>query len=98
MGRTEYASKPLGHAFEECACSQAAISSSSASPPAILTAKWTTSSSVGVIPEQVQIFTPTHWTYATLMYYTETDPFTGDPIFMEKSFKGKRRQKRILTQ
>ncbi len=55
-------------------------------------------SELGVLPEQVQIFTPTPSTYATLMYYTETDPFTGDPIFVEKSFKGKRRQKRILTQ
>ncbi len=55
-------------------------------------------SELGVLPEQVQIFTPTPSTYATLMYHTETNPFTGDPIFVEKSFKGKRRQKRILTQ
>jgi len=52
---------------------------------------------LGVVPEQVQIFTPTPSTYATLMYHTEVDPFTGDPIFVEKAFKGKRRQKRILT-
>ena len=52
---------------------------------------------LGLVPEQVQIFTPTPSTYATLMYYTETDPFTHEPIFVEKSFKGKRRQKRILT-
>jgi uncharacterized radical SAM protein YgiQ len=52
---------------------------------------------LGVLPEQVQIFTPTPSTYATLMVHTERDPFTGDPIFVEKSFQGKRRQKRILT-
>ncbi len=50
-----------------------------------------------VLPEQVQIFTPTPSTYATLMYHTETDPFTGERVFVEKGFKGKRRQKRILS-
>ncbi|MGD2105200.1 MAG: YgiQ family radical SAM protein [Anaerolineae bacterium] len=54
-------------------------------------------SELELLPEQVQIFTPTPSTYASLMYYTETDPFTGEPIFVEKSFRGKRRQKRILT-
>jgi uncharacterized radical SAM protein YgiQ len=52
---------------------------------------------LGLLPEQVQIFTPTPSTYASLMYYTETNPFTGEPIFVEKGFKGKRRQKRILS-
>ena len=47
-------------------------------------------------PEQVQIFTPTPSTYSTLMYYTETDPFTGDKIFVEKNNTGKEEQKRIL--
>jgi radical SAM superfamily enzyme YgiQ (UPF0313 family) len=54
-------------------------------------------SELGVLPEQVQIFTPTPSTYASLMYYTERNPFTGERIFVEKEFKGKRRQKRILT-
>jgi hypothetical protein len=31
------------------------------------------------------------------MYYTELDPFTGKPLFVEKDFKGKRRQKGIVT-
>ena len=52
---------------------------------------------LGLRPEQVQIFTPTPSTYASLMYYTEMDPFTYEPVFVEKTFKGKRRQKRILT-
>ncbi len=50
-----------------------------------------------LLPEQVQIFTPTPSTYASLMYYTEVDPFTGEALYVEKDFKGKRRQKDIVT-
>ncbi|MFW6135978.1 MAG: YgiQ family radical SAM protein [Chloroflexota bacterium] len=50
-----------------------------------------------LLPEQVQIFTPTPSTYSSLMYYTEMDPFTGERMFVEKGFRGKRRQKRIVT-
>ena len=49
------------------------------------------------LPEQVQIFTPTPATFATLMYYTQRDPFTGQKIFVEKSLKEKEAQKRIMT-
>ncbi|HLP15082.1 MAG TPA: YgiQ family radical SAM protein [Bacteroidota bacterium] len=49
-------------------------------------------------PEQVQIFTPTPSTYSTLMYYTETDPFTGKPLFVEKNDVKKDRQKQAVTQ
>jgi len=52
---------------------------------------------LGLLPEQVQIFTPTPSTYASLMYYTEMDPFTGEKMFVEKGFKGKRKQKRVVT-
>jgi len=48
-------------------------------------------------PEQVQIFTPTPSTYSSLMYYTEVDPFTRKPIFVEKNFQKKKHQKDILT-
>jgi uncharacterized radical SAM protein YgiQ len=48
-------------------------------------------------PEQVQVFTPTPGTWSGVMYYTETDPFTGEHVFVEKEFKGKERQKEILT-
>ncbi len=51
-----------------------------------------------VNPEQVQIFTPTPSTYASLMYWTEIDPFTGKPIFVEKDARRKERQKDIVTQ
>ena len=48
-------------------------------------------------PEQVQIFTPTPSTYSSLMYYTETDPFTREPIFVEKEPHKKERQKDIVV-
>ena len=51
-----------------------------------------------VNPEQVQIFTPTPSTYSSLMYYTEVDPFTRQPIFVEKEPHKKERQKTIVTQ
>jgi len=48
-------------------------------------------------PEQVQIFTPSPATVATLMYYTERDFETGRSLFVEKERSGKERQKRILV-
>jgi len=47
-------------------------------------------------PEQVQIFTPTPSTYSTLMYYTGTNPFTGEKIFVEKTLRGKEKQKAVI--
>jgi len=52
---------------------------------------------LGVLPEQVQVFTPTPSTYSTLMYWTGKDPFTGEPCFVEKNIHGKERQKNIIT-
>jgi uncharacterized radical SAM protein YgiQ len=46
--------------------------------------------------EQVQIFTPTPSTYATLMYWTERDPFSGSACFVEKSAAGREQQKNAL--
>ncbi len=48
-------------------------------------------------PRQVQIFTPTPSTYSSLMYWTQKDPFTGEPLFVEKTFKGRERQKDTVT-
>ncbi|MCP3898391.1 MAG: YgiQ family radical SAM protein, partial [Desulfobacteraceae bacterium] len=48
-------------------------------------------------PRQVQIFTPTPSTYSTLMYYTETDPFSDLKIFVEKDPKQKEKQKSVIT-
>lgn len=49
-------------------------------------------------PEQVQIFTPTPSTYASLMYYTEMDPWTREPLFVEKDPARKERQKSIVVE
>lgn len=49
-------------------------------------------------PEQVQIFTPTPSTYSSLMYYTGLDPFTLEPVFVEKDAARKERQKQILLE
>ena len=48
-------------------------------------------------PEQVQIFTPTPGTYASVMYYTEKDPFTGETLFVEKNLQRKTKQKELVT-
>ncbi len=56
-----------------------------------------TSKQLKIHPEQVQIFTPTPSTYASLMYYTELDPFTRQPIFVEKNPRRKELQKQIVV-
>ena len=50
-----------------------------------------------LLPEQVQVFTPTPSTYATLMYWTQHDPFTGEQCFVEKTVRGRERQKNVLV-
>lgn len=50
------------------------------------------------IPRQTQIFTPTPSTYSTLMYYTQKDPFSGAPLFVEKNNHAKEKQKKIILQ
>ena len=57
-----------------------------------------TKSKLKTIPEQVQVFTPTPSTFSSLMYHTETDPFSGNHVFVEKSLKKKENQKRIVTE
>jgi uncharacterized radical SAM protein YgiQ len=49
-------------------------------------------------PEQVQVFIPTPSTYSTLMYYTEMDPWTRKPVFVEKDPLKKQKQKDVVTQ
>ncbi|MBT8339857.1 MAG: YgiQ family radical SAM protein, partial [Desulfatitalea sp.] len=49
-----------------------------------------------LMPEQVQIFTPSPATYSTLMYYTGIDPFSGQALFVEKRLAGKTAQKAAL--
>ncbi len=52
---------------------------------------------LGVLPDQVQVFTPTPSTYASVMYYTEKDPFTGEKLFVEKNPAAKKSQKEVIT-
>ena len=56
----------------------------------------TVSKELKISPEQVQIFTPTPSTWATVMYYTGINPFTGKEIFVERGLKGKMNQKDII--
>jgi len=48
-------------------------------------------------PEQVQVFIPTPSTYSALMYYTEMDPWSRKPIFVEKDPHRKQKQKDVVT-
>ena len=50
-----------------------------------------------ISPEQVQIFTPLPSTYSSLMYYTGLDPFTRQPLFVEKDPARRERQKQIVV-
>ncbi|HIW97413.1 MAG TPA: YgiQ family radical SAM protein [Candidatus Tidjanibacter gallistercoris] len=43
--------------------------------------------------EQVQDLTPTPMTLSSVMFYTETDPYTGRPLYVAKNQDEKRRQK-----
>lgn len=44
-------------------------------------------------PEQVQIFTPTPSTRATAIFHTGRDPFTGEPVFVERRLAARVAQK-----
>lgn len=46
-----------------------------------------------LLPEQVQIFTPTPSTFSTLMYHTGKDPFANRPLFVETAAGKKQQQK-----
>lgn len=55
------------------------------------------SQELGIHPEQVQIFTPTPSTYASLMYWTGKDPFSDDPIYVARTVNERVSQKQILS-
>jgi uncharacterized radical SAM protein YgiQ len=50
-----------------------------------------------ILPRQVQLFSPSPCTWSTLMYWTETDPFTGRACCVDKSEAGRERQKQTIT-
>ncbi len=47
-------------------------------------------------PEQVQDFYPTPGTASTCMFYTEIDPFTGENVYVPKSYEEKKMQRALL--
>ena len=51
---------------------------------------------LGFKPQQVQIFTPSPSTVATLMYYTEQSFPEAVPLFVEKKLEKKEAQKKAL--
>ena len=63
----------------------------------MLRLKQFTSRELHISPEQVQIFTPSPSTYSSLMYYTEMDPFSRRPLFVEKDTSRRERQKLLVT-
>jgi uncharacterized radical SAM protein YgiQ len=50
-----------------------------------------------LLPEQVQIFTPTPSTLSTAMYCTGLDPATGAPIFVARGGREREQQKLLLA-
>ena len=50
----------------------------------------------GVMPEQVQDFYPTPGTLSTCMYYTETDPRDGSPVYVAKHPREKAMQRALM--
>lgn len=50
----------------------------------------------GFIPDQVQDFYPTPGTLATCIYYTEQDPFTGEPVYVAKTLEEKKMQRALI--
>ena len=52
---------------------------------------------LGFKPQQVQIFTPSPSTVASLMYYTEKSFPGGESLFVEKQIRKKEQQKQVLV-
>jgi len=47
--------------------------------------------------EGVQVFTPTPMTRSTCMYYTGTDPVTGEKVYVPRPYSEKKAQRRMLA-
>ncbi len=47
-------------------------------------------------PEQVQDFYPTPGSASTVMFYTGTDPFTGNSVYVPKTYEEKQMQRALL--
>jgi uncharacterized radical SAM protein YgiQ len=64
----------------------------------MLRLKMFASRTLHISPEQVQLFIPTPSTYSSLMYATGLDPFTLEPIFVEKDAQRRERQKQVVVE
>lgn len=51
---------------------------------------------MGYNPEQVQDFTPTPGSLSTCIYYTGINPFTGERVYVPRSFKERQMQRALL--
>ncbi len=47
-------------------------------------------------PEQIQDFTPPPMTLSTCLYYTERDPFTGEKIYVPKTYRERKEQRELI--
>jgi hypothetical protein len=47
-------------------------------------------------PEQVQDFIPLPLTLSGAMYYTESDPFSGIPLYVAKTFRERKMQRALI--
>ena len=52
---------------------------------------------LGVLPRQVQVFTPTPSTLSTAMYCARLDPGTGEPLHVARGTRERERQKEIIV-
>ncbi len=50
----------------------------------------------GMHPEQVQDFIPLPLTLSGVMYYTESDPFSGNPLYVAKTFRERKMQRALI--
>ena len=50
----------------------------------------------GMRPEQVQDFTPTPGSVSTCMYWTGTDPLTGEDVYVPKDHEERKMQRALL--
>jgi uncharacterized radical SAM protein YgiQ len=50
----------------------------------------------GMHPEQVQDFIPLPLTLSGAMYYTESDPFSGIPLYVAKTFRERKMQRALI--
>ncbi len=53
-------------------------------------------SELGLLPDEIQIYTPLPGTWSATMYHTGIDPATGSEIYVERSWAARQRQKDVM--